>query len=101
MRLPVDPRLPLDVLALVRQLSALYTPMATQLNGLSEGRITQVTNATTAAPTTGVWTQGDLIRNSAPAEAGTAGSKYVITGWLCTASGEPGTWVEQRCLTGN
>ena len=38
-----------------------------------------------AAPTTGTWTRGTIIYNSVPASAG-----YV--GWVCTASGTPGTW---------
>lgn len=101
MRLPTAARLPLSLPELVRRLTGLWFDAAQQVNALSEGRITAATNADTAAPTTGVWHAGDVVRNSAPAEAGTAGSKYVITGWLCVASGEPGTWVEQRCLTGN
>lgn len=74
---------------------------ATQVNLLSEGRITSVTNATTAAPTTGLNAQGDFVRNSAPTELGSASSKYVIFGWVCVASGTPGTWVQCRFLTGN
>ena len=38
----------------------------------------------TAAPTTGTWTRGSFVRNSAPGSLG----------WLCTAGGSPGTWVE-------
>jgi len=72
----------------------------TQVNGLSEGRIAAQYNAQTAAPTTGVNAQGDYVRNSAPVVAGSGGSQYVITGWICVTSGEPGTWVECRTLTG-
>ncbi len=74
---------------------------ATQVNNLTEGRIAAVTNATTAAPTTGPNQQGDFVRNSAPAELGSASSKYVIFGWVCVASGTPGTFVQCRFLTGN
>ncbi len=74
---------------------------ATQVNNLTEGRISAVTNATTAAPTTGPNQQGDFVRNSAPAELGSASSKYVIFGWVCVASGTPGTFVQCRFLTGN
>ena len=49
-----------------------------QVNDLAEGRITATHNAYTAAPTTGTYAQGDYIRNSAPAVAGSASSKYVI-----------------------
>ena len=38
-----------------------------------------------AAPTTGTWVQGDRILNSAPTSGG-------YSGWICTASGTPGTW---------
>ena len=74
---------------------------ATQVNLLTEGRIAAVTNATTAAPTSGPNQQGDFVRNSAPTELGAASSKYVIFGWQCVASGDPGTWVQCRFLTGN
>lgn len=46
------------------------------------------------------WYVGDTIRNTAPAVAGTAGSQYVISGWVCTTQGDPGTWSEMRTLTG-
>jgi hypothetical protein len=39
----------------------------------------------TAAPTTGTWMRGDVIRNTAPAASG-------FIGWVCTAAGTPGTW---------
>lgn len=74
---------------------------AIQVNNLTEGRVAAVTNATTAAPTSGPNAQGDFVRNSAPTELGAASSKYVIFGWVCVASGTPGTWVQCRYLTGN
>jgi hypothetical protein len=40
---------------------------------------------TTAAPTEGTWVRGNVVWNSAPAAGG-----YV--GWVCVASGTPGTW---------
>lgn len=55
----------------------------------------------TAAPTTGTWAKGDYIWNSAPAEAGATGSKYWIRGWFCSVAGTPGTWLQDRGLTGN
>ena len=78
-----------------------YREIAIQVNSLSEGSISAAYNATTAAPTTGTYAQGDQIRNSAPAEAGTAGGKYIITGFICTVAGTPGTWLTLRSLTGN
>jgi hypothetical protein len=47
------------------------------------------------------WTRGDRRWNKVPSELGTAGSKYVVNGWICTGTGTPGTWVEMRSLTGN
>ncbi|WP_322094794.1 hypothetical protein [Paraburkholderia bannensis] len=40
----------------------------------------------TAAPTTGNWNRGDYLQNKFPA-VGNA------TGWVCTSSGQPGTWI--------
>lgn len=39
----------------------------------------------TAAPTTGTWSVGDTIINTAPAAGG-------WTGWRCITAGTPGTW---------
>lgn len=74
---------------------------AQQINAISEGRMAGAYNAQTAAPTTGTYALGDFIRNSAPAQAGSASSQYVIFGWICTAAGTPGTWLQCRFLTGN
>lgn len=79
---------------------ALMRDIEVKVNGLAEGRLSARHNAQTAAPTTGQHAAGDFVPNSAPTVAGGGGSQYVITGWICTASGEPGTWVECRALTG-
>lgn len=55
----------------------------------------------TATPTTGTWRVGDYVVNSTPSEQGSAGSKYIIRGFSCTIAGTPGTWVQDRGLTGN
>jgi hypothetical protein len=77
-----------------------FREVCAQLNGFSEGRIANRNNALTSIPTTGTFTQGDFVANSTPSEAGTAGSKYIVTGWICTVSGTPGTFKEARVLTG-
>lgn len=74
---------------------------ALQVNSMAEGRLVGTYNAQTAAPTTGTHAKGDQVRNSNPSEAGTALSKYVVVGWICTVGGTPGTWLEMRVLTGN
>lgn len=75
--------------------------IAYQVNLVSEGSLAGTYNASTAAPTTGTWAKGDFIRNSNPSELGSAGSKYVVKGWICVTGGTPGTWVQSRTLTGN
>ncbi|WP_250439887.1 hypothetical protein [Caballeronia sp. AZ1_KS37] len=86
---------------LVNDLQRQLNQIVDQLNGISSGRVSAVTSAYTAAPTGGTWAAGDFVTNSAPVEQGSAGSKFVITGWVCTAGGSPGTWLAARCLTGN
>lgn len=55
----------------------------------------------TAAPNFDTWAVGHTVENTAPSELGSAGSKYVIRGWICTVAGTPGTWLPMRTLTGN
>jgi hypothetical protein len=100
-RLSNDARLPQgdDMRGLKQRLYELVRDIANQVNGLSEGRISACTNAAPAMPVTGVYAPGDFVRNSAPAELGTAGSKFVVEGWLCTAA--PTTFVQKRFFTGN
>lgn len=66
-----------------------------QINSMAEGRAAAVFTAT-AAPSTGSYSPGDFVRNSAPSEAGGVGSKYVILGWVYTSAG----FKECRALTG-
>ena len=54
----------------------------------------------TAAPGSGTWRRGDIVWNSTPSEAGSAGNKYVIVGWSCVDAAGSGTWKEMRTLTG-
>jgi hypothetical protein len=102
MRLNEDPVLP-PIAGPTFQpfLKQLLASLARQVNGATEGRIASIHAANTSFPTTGDWMQGDEVRNSTPTELGSAGSRYVITGWVCVASGTPGTWVATRALTGN
>ena len=100
MKLDVYPRFPADRNLYERKLTDLWRATNQQVNQLTEGQITAVHNAATSVPTTGTFAPGDFIRNSAPSELGTAGSKYVLTGWLCTVGGTPGTFVQCRALTG-
>lgn len=76
--------------------------LETLLNASASGQIAGSVNATTAPPTGTAesYQIGDVVRNTAPAELGSAGSKYVILGWIAVTAGAPGTWKELRCLTG-
>lgn len=106
MRLSTNPLLPLNPDSayandLNFRLATLFRNVAIKVNGLADGALSSIDNALTAAPTTGTYAQGDFIRNSTPTEVGTAGSRYVVFGWLCTVGGTPGTFVQMRFLTGN
>jgi len=83
-----------------RIINTAWRDLSAKFNSITQGRISGF-YSTTAPPTTGEWMKGDEVRNSNPQELGDAGSKYVIRGWICLTSGEPGVWVEQRFLTGN
>lgn len=63
--------------------------------------LAQVGYMSAATPSSGSWQQGDFVRNTSPTEQGSAGSMYVLMGWICVSSGSPGTWKECRALTGN
>lgn len=106
MRLPANPVLPQNPdTDYARQLNRAltdYTRLVSQkVNQLADGRFAGRDLVAASVPTTGMYAKGDFVANSAPAELGTAASKYVIEGWLCVASGEPGTFVQKRFLTGN
>jgi hypothetical protein len=97
MKLNTTPRVGVNDPVLQRELRE----HAAQVNAMAEGRLAAFYQAAIAAPTTGSWAQGDFVRNSAPTEQGSAGSKYVVFGWINVASGTPGTFVPCRFLTGN
>jgi hypothetical protein len=59
-----------------------------QVNDLADGRISAIDGAMTAAPSSGNWVKGDLVRDSSP----TLTNGKLRLGFLCTASGAPGTW---------
>lgn len=103
MKIFTDLRLPQSgsLADFARRLTQAWRDIAEQVNAVSEGAISANHNALTAAPTTGAYQQGDFVRNKEPVELGAPGAKYVVHGWQCVVSGEPGTWVECRYLTGN
>jgi hypothetical protein len=70
----------------------------TQANQHAEGRIKARHGAMTAAPTAGNWEIGDFVWNSNPSLVSSDIADYVLYGWICTASGTPGTWRQARVL---
>lgn len=102
MRLKTDLALSQRTDDALRQLVYLLRDTNTQVNQITEGTLSGFHNAYTSPPvgTTQQYKQGDRILNSAPSVLGSAGSQYVVTGWICVASGAPGTWVQMRTLTG-
>lgn len=58
----------------------------------------------TAMPTTGSYIAGDYHKNTAPSILGSAGSKYIIKGWVRITTGSTHVlntdWVEDRAITG-
>jgi len=106
MRLEENPQLPLNPDSpyagnLNFTLSRLFRNIAQKVNAIGDGRLNGSDLVAAAVPTTGTYAQGDFIRNSAPVEAGTAGSKFVVIGWIATVGGTPGTLLPCRVLTGN
>jgi hypothetical protein len=83
------------------RLRDIFDRVEKQGNLLAEGRLQGRHFTATAIPTTGDFAQGDIVWKSNPTEAGGAGSKYVVIGWISTVSGSPGTLLEMRTLTGN
>ena len=105
MRLDPFPRFPADGSQLIRKLTDLFRDTSAQVNDLAEGKISAVHSARSTVPAGGTWKQGDFVRKSDPVEAGTAGSKYVIVGWVRITDGSNNVlntdWLECRFLTGN
>jgi hypothetical protein len=106
MRLEENPQLPMNpdtayLVSLTQFLSRVLKNTAQKVNQIGDGRINGSDFTAAVIPTTGMFRQGDFVKNSAPVEAGTAGSRYVVIGWICTVSGTPGTLLPVRTLTGN
>lgn len=70
---------------LARSLTLTLRSIIDQLNSLSDGNVIACTTADRGPPSSGQHAQGDFIRNTQPAPGG-------AFGWVCIASGTPGTW---------
>lgn len=88
------------------QWSEIISAICNQVNNLSEGKITARYYTATVAPavTAMPGTKGDQVWDSNPTVTGSVApgvaASYVRLGWICVASGNPGTWKEIRTLTG-
>lgn len=101
MKLSPDIRIPdVSVGAAVTAIRDEFRRHAIQVNQVSEGRIDGHYNARSSIPT-GAGANGDKVWKAPVSEEGAVQARYVIIGWICTASGDPGTWREMRVLTGN
>lgn len=85
-----------DPAAQTAQLQNLFRQFAQQVNNLSSGRISAVTNASTSAPADGTGNPGDFVAKQGAVASGPVGAQYVVIGWRCVATGStPATqWVE-------
>lgn len=97
--LPLTPQTQYDA-ALLRRLTEVLLTHHNALNSAYE-LLSRIASSSSAVPTSGTWAVGDFVWNTAPTELGLSGSKYIVIGWLCTTAGTPGTWSENRVLTGN
>jgi hypothetical protein len=71
---------------------------ASQVNQLSEGRMSAKYSALDAPPSTGAYEVGDYVPNKTTAIVGTAPNRYIVNGWRCVVAGEPATFVECKEL---
>ena len=106
MRLEENPLLPINPDSDYAQnlnftLARVLRATAQKVNALGDGRIAARDLTATVVPTTGTYATGDIVWKSNPVEAGGAGAKYVILGWVNVAGGTPGTFLQMRTLTGN
>ncbi len=86
--------------ALAKQLGDEFRRTNGQLNSLTEGRLAALHTAVASPPAVGEYAVGDFLPNSARGVVlGTAGSQYLLMGWVCTMP-NPLTWAESRTLTG-
>lgn len=79
--------------------------ITSQLNQLSEGRLTARYQAQSTVPTTVVSNAvGDITWDSNPTVIGSiapgVAASYVRLGWVCTVAGTPGTLKEIRVAVG-
>lgn len=98
-RQDTQPRLPPGALS-ASEINTLTDHLRAHALAINELAQSNASGTATAVPTTGTHVAGEYIGNESRTELGVVGAKYVLMGWLCTVGGTPGTWVEDRSLTG-
>ena len=98
--LPMYPQTPYEK-SLNAELLYWMRSAANKINQIADGRFSARDLTSAVVPASGAYAIGDFVANSAVSELGSAGSKYVILGWVNVAGGSPGTFVQCRALTGN
>lgn len=85
-----------DPAAQTAQLQTLLRQFAQQVNNLTNGKASAITNASTVAPADGTGNPGDFVAKQGAVASGPVGAQYVVIGWRCVATGStPATqWVE-------
>lgn len=86
--------------------SEIIRAICSQVNTLSEGRISAKYQAQVSVPTSVAAAVGDMVWDSNTTVRGSVApgvaASYVRTGWVCTVeSPTNATWVEMRVLTGS
>lgn len=76
------------------QLQILLRQFAQQVNALSSGKISAVTNASTTIPADGTGNPGDFVQKTNPVAQGPTGAPYVLVGWRCVSTGGSTQWLE-------
>lgn len=92
MKLDERPVIPLQPEQMQRKVTDLIRLLNQTVNAMQAGGPGATYTATTAPPSLGSYAAGTVVLNSSPTELGSAPNTYVVYGWICTASGTPGTW---------
>lgn len=88
------------------KLAEIVRVLCNQVNQLSEGRLNARYNAQVSVPsgTAAAYAVGDFVPDSHCTVRGSiapgVAASFVRIGWICTASGTPGTFQEVRVATG-
>jgi Pectate lyase superfamily protein len=86
----VNASIPSAVVVTLANNQTVYTIQPISYTAPTLGKEAQLLTKSSAAPTAGTWSQGDMVQNSAASSGGTCL-------WVNTAAGTPGTWDPIPC----